>query len=62
MRSRADTGIDAAETNDAEDESPTKKKASPTKRNSKAASKTASEEDETPVKSEAGESADDDDA
>ena len=43
---------------DAEDESPTKKKASPTKRKSKAAAKAASEEEETPVKSEADESAD----
>ena len=60
MSFRADIGIDAAETNDAEDESPTKKKASPTKRKSKAAAKAASEEEETPVKSEAGESADDD--
>jgi hypothetical protein len=58
--SRTDTSIDAAETNDAEDESPTKKKASPTKRKSKVAAKAASEEEETPVKSEAGESADDD--
>ena len=60
MRFKTDTGVDDAETNDAEDESPTKKKASPTKRKSKAAAKAVSEEDEAPVKSEAGESADDD--
>jgi hypothetical protein len=54
------TSIDAAETNNAEDESLTKKKASSTKRKSKVAAKAASEEEETPVKSEVGESADDD--
>jgi hypothetical protein len=58
--SRTDTSIDAAETNNAEDESLTKKKASSTKRKSKVAAKAASEEEETPVKSEVGESADDD--
>jgi hypothetical protein len=57
---QTDASIDAAAANDAEDESPTKKKASPTKRKSKAAAKATSEEEETPVKSEAGESADDD--
>jgi hypothetical protein len=60
VRSRTDTDTDVAETNDAVDESPTKKKTSPIKRKSKAAAKAASEEDEAPVKSEAGESADDD--
>lgn len=57
---QTDTGIDAAATNDAKDESPTKKKASPTKCQSKAAANAVSEEEETPVKSEGGESADDD--
>lgn len=57
---QTDTGIDAAATNDVEDESPTKKKASPTKRKSKAAANAASEEEKTPVKSEGGDSADDD--
>ncbi|GAB7326023.1 hypothetical protein MBLNU13_g10061t2 [Cladosporium sp. NU13] len=50
---------DAAEIHGAEDESPTKNKASPTKRNGKAATKAASEEEDTQVKSEAGESAGD---
>ena len=59
---QTETGIDAAATNDVEDESPTKKKASPTKSKSKskAAANAASEEEKTPVKSEGGESADDD--
>ena len=59
---QTETGIDAAATNDVEDESPTKKKASPTKRKSKskAAANAACEEEKTPVKSEGGESADDD--
>ena len=60
VRYRTDTGIDAAETNDAEDESPTKKKASPTKRKGKAIAKAASEEEDAPIKSEAGDSAGDD--
>jgi hypothetical protein len=57
---RTDTGIDATAINGAEDESPSKKKASPTKRKSKVAAKAASEEQEAPVKSEADERADDD--
>lgn len=60
MRSRTDTAIDDAETNDAEDESPAKKKASPIKRKGKTAAKAASEEEDTPVKSEGGASAGDD--
>jgi len=51
---------DAAASNDAEDESPTKKKASPTKRKGKTIANAASQEEEGPVKEEASESADDD--
>ena len=60
VRSRTDTAIDDAETNDAEDESLAKKKASPIKRKGKTAAKAASEEEDTPVKSEGGASAGDD--
>jgi len=61
MGSRIDRGIDAAATDNAEDESPAKKKASPTKRKGKAAAMAASEEEgEAPVKSEAEASAEDD--
>ena len=60
VRSRADTCVDAAATDDAEDESPTKKKASPAKRKGKARADIADQEEETVVKSEADESADND--
>jgi hypothetical protein len=59
IRSETDTGPDAATTDNAEDESPTKKKASPAKRKSKATTNMADQEEETVVKSEAAESADD---
>jgi hypothetical protein len=60
VRLRTDTGIDAAATDNAGDESPTKKRASPAKRKGKAATKAASEEEDAPVKSESGDSAGDD--
>lgn len=52
-------GIEAAAVDAGEDDTPTKKKASPVKRKGKAAVKAASEEEDTLVKSEAGESASD---
>ena len=54
---KTETGLDAAETNDAEDESLTTKKASPTKGKVKAAANMESQEEETPIKSDAGDSA-----
>jgi len=60
VRSKTDTGPDAAAADNAEDESPTKKKASPTKCKSKAIANVADQEEETVVKIEAAESADND--
>jgi hypothetical protein len=53
-KSMTDRDTDAAEADNAEDGSPTKKKASPTKRKGKAVADTAGQEEETVVKSEAG--------
>jgi hypothetical protein len=49
-----DRDKDAAEADNAEDGSPTKKKVSPTKRKGKAVADIAGQEEETVVKSEAG--------